>query len=305
MDVIDIHAHMWTAEWFSESWWNGVGCTGEALGLDPDRAIRSYKKLSDPTGEHLLDAVTAAGVSFAAMLPMDFTFQPGHDPNSILDQQDAHFTAAENSAGRLITFAGVDPRREDALELLTLAADRGARGLKLYPPMGFVPTDKCVEPLYQFCSERQLPVLFHTGPSVPTLHSNNAHPSHLDDVARQFPQLRVIQGHCGHEWWESALAVAKHHPHVYVDVCCWQARYHRNPKRFYQIFRDMLDIAGPRKVLFASDFPAFEKLVDYGRWVDVFRSPDPQTLDAAGVSFTEDELALVLAGNARRVLGLS
>ncbi|TDD42328.1 hypothetical protein E1288_29905 [Saccharopolyspora elongata] len=103
---------------------------------------------------------------------------------------------------------------------------------------------------------------------------------------------------------KSALAVAKHHPHVYVDVCCWQARYHRNPKRFYQSLRAMLDIAGPRKVLFASGFPAFEKLVDDERWVEVFRSPDPAVLEAAGVTFTDDERALVLAGNARRVLGI-
>ncbi|MEV0084013.1 hypothetical protein [Saccharopolyspora sp. NPDC050642] len=57
-------------------------------------------------------------------------------------------------------------------------------------------------------------------------------------------------------------------------------------------------------MLFASDFPAFEKLVDYEQWVEVFRSPDPAVLDAAGVTFTDDERALVLAGNARRVLGI-
>ncbi|TDD42303.1 hypothetical protein E1288_29925 [Saccharopolyspora elongata] len=99
------------------------------------------------------------------------------------------------------------PCRDDALELLAAAADRGARGLKLYPPMGFLPTDAIVDQLYEFCSARGLPVLFHTGPSVPTLHANNAQPSHLDGVARRFPELRIIKGHCGHEWWES-VAVA-------------------------------------------------------------------------------------------------
>ncbi|WP_165968317.1 amidohydrolase family protein [Saccharopolyspora elongata] len=93
------------------------------------------------------------------------------------------------------------------MELLAAAADRGARGLKLYPPMGFLPTDAIVDQLYEFCSARGLPVLFHTGPSVPTLHANNAQPSHLDGVARRFPELRIIKGHCGHEWWES-VAVA-------------------------------------------------------------------------------------------------
>lgn len=305
MDVIDIHAHMWTEQWYSESWWTGVGHSGTAMGMDPQRAIDAYKALSDPTGERLLAAIRAADVSMAAILPMDFTFQPGQDPHSIVEQQDAHFAAAAASEGRIVTFAGVDPRRDDAVELFTDAISRGARGLKLYPPMGFSPQDDVVTPLYDLCLRHNLPVLFHTGPSVPTLHATCAHPDLLDEVARSRPDLQIIMGHCGHEWMESALAVAKHHPHVYVDVCSWQGRYKRNPVRFYQLFRDMLDIAGARKVLFASDFPAFEKVVDYRAWADVFRAPDQDLLDRAGVRLTDEERALMLAGNARRILGIA
>ncbi len=62
--------------------------------------------------------------------------------------------------GRLYTFCGVNPRRPNALEILTTAVDQwGAIGLKLYSTNGFYPDDeKVVYPLYRFLQERDLPV---------------------------------------------------------------------------------------------------------------------------------------------------
>ena len=80
------------------------------------------------------------------------------------------------------------------------------------------PTDRCYSPLYAKCVE--LDVAFqtqvgHTGPLFP---SETGRPLYIDEVALDFPELRIVCGHIGWPWTEEMIAVAWKHRNVWIDT---------------------------------------------------------------------------------------
>ena len=81
-----------------------------------------------------------------------------------------------------------------------------------------VPTDRVYYPLYAKAAE--LDVTFqtqvgHTGPLYP---SRTGRPLYIDEVALDFPELRIVCGHIGWPWTEEMIAVAWKHQNVWIDT---------------------------------------------------------------------------------------
>src|ERR1051326_6062280 len=92
---------------------------------------------------------------------------------------------------RFIAFSSVDPRRgKEGVELFEkVVSEWGFRGLKVYSPCGFSPSDKRMFPYYEICSQRRLPVLTHVGPSSASLSFKRSNPLGVDDAALNFPKV--------------------------------------------------------------------------------------------------------------------
>ncbi len=77
--------------------------------------------------------------------------------------------AAKNNRGsgpRLLPFLGVDPRGHNARTLSEFVRSKVGKtkpfkGLKLYPPMGLLPTDDRLRPVFDYCQDEGVPVLSH------------------------------------------------------------------------------------------------------------------------------------------------
>jgi predicted TIM-barrel fold metal-dependent hydrolase len=67
---------------------------------------------------------------------------------------------------------------------------------------------------------------------------------YLDDVAREFPQLRIVGGHIGYPWTNEMIALATKHSNVYIDTSAYTA------KRFPQELVTYMRTNGKKKVLF-------------------------------------------------------
>ncbi len=52
-----------------------------------------------------------------------------------------------------------------------------------------------------------------------------SNPLYLDDVAVDFPDMKIIMAHPSFPWQEEALAVAQHKPNVYIDLSGWSPKY--------------------------------------------------------------------------------
>ena len=155
---------------------------------------------------------------------------------------------------RLLYFVSIDPVLPDYMqELEKQHQDFGAVGVKMAPLYQNIhPCDpRCYE-IYKYCVKNGLPILFHTGTSfVGGTPLDFSRPIHFDQVAVDFPDLRMIMAHLGHPWEGETIAVIRRHANVFADL---SALYYR-PWQFYNSMRLLVEYKADAKVLFGSDFP--------------------------------------------------
>jgi len=154
---------------------------------------------------------------------------------------------------RLIGFASVDPKREDALKLIEEAIIKlGLKGIKFHPPLqNFYPNDKRFFPIYEKAVELNVPIVFHIGstPFGSLVRLGQANPILIDDIACSFPDLRIMLTHLGSFWHNEAFMVAEKNPNVFIDTAAY----------IYEINTlltpELIQRLGEDKFIFGTDYP--------------------------------------------------
>jgi hypothetical protein len=97
--------------------------------------------------------------------------------------------------------------------------------------------------------EYGIPVMFHTGTSVfPGARVKYGNPIYLDDVAVDFPELKIILAHGGRPiWMATAFFLLRRHANIYLDISSIP------PQRLLEYFPRIEEIA--HKAMFGSDWP--------------------------------------------------
>jgi predicted TIM-barrel fold metal-dependent hydrolase len=250
--MIDIHTHPFVIE--------------ELVRDDPglERAIHDVFGLyitPQPLDSFLLQ-MDVAEIDQAVLLPIDCTSTFGC---CVVTNEQVAFLAERSP--RFIGFASVDPHRKDAISILERSIKvLGLRGLKLDPSLQhFLPNDRSTAyPLYEVCSELQVPVLMHLGLSwAPRGSASFARPLFLEDVLQDFPKLPIIIAHFGWPWVEEALMLALKYPNAYVDT---SITYSGTPSDALQhvlcqqIGCNVLERSLRNQILFGSNFPRAESI---------------------------------------------
>ncbi|GAA1265074.1 4-hydroxyphenyl-beta-ketoacyl-CoA hydrolase [Sphaerisporangium rubeum] len=227
----------------------------------------------------------------AVVFTVDAEHATGHPA---ISNEEVAESCAEH-ADVLIPFASVDPWKGvgGAREVRRLVRDHGVRGFKFHPSLqGMAPNDPVAYPLYEAIEEAGVPALFHTGqtgigagvPGGGGVRLKYSDPMLVDDVAVDFPELRIVLAHPSFPWQDEALAVATHKPYVYIDLSGWSPKYF--PPQLVRYANTLLK----DKVLFGSDYP----LITPDRWLADF-----DTLD-----IKPEVRPRILKDNAVRLLGL-
>jgi len=205
-------------------------------------------------------------------------------------------TFARDNADIMIPFASIDPHKGKfgALEARRLVEDFGVKGFKFHPPLqNFNPSDRMAYPLYEVIAHYKLPAIFHTGHSgMGTgmrggggIRLKYGQPMMVDDVAVDFPDMKIILAHPSWPWTDESLSMALHKENVFIDLSGWSPKYF--PKQVITYANSQLR----HKMLFGSDFPLI--------------TPDKWIAAASEVGFREEVMPGILKGNAVRVLGLA
>ncbi|WP_411734408.1 amidohydrolase family protein [Paeniglutamicibacter sp.] len=245
----------------------------------------------DPLGIEAVAAHYRERNMAAVVFTVDHEATTGHPPisNRYIAEE------AAKHADVLIPFASIDPARGKAAitEARILVQDYGIKGFKFHPNLqSFFPNDHAAYPLYEEIQSLGVPALFHTGqsgigagmPGSGGIRLKYSNPMALDDVAVDFPELRIIMAHPSFPWQDEALAVAVRHNHVYIDLSGWSPKYF--PANLVQYANTMLQ----EKVLFGSDFP----LLPPDRWM----------ADFAKLELRDGPRQKIIKDNAVRLLGL-
>lgn len=312
--VIDPHCHLLKEEWFPQRLWDTIASQLSVhVGGDPQKRMspeefreKYFPKFFDPEGAQLLKKMDESGIDVTVLLADDFGMALGEPPVPIEEQNKAIAALANKHPDRLVAFAVVDPRRKNAVQIIERCIKEwGMKGVGEYhPDAGWAPNGRESYRLLERLQEWKVPVIAHTGLFFPPLHSKYTHPLLLDDVCSDFPELKVIAAHSGRTlWWETVANMARIHPNLYGDLAGFQTLARRDYRRFCQILRAYIDIAGVEKILWATDDPVYNVMIPTKEYVEILRNL-PQNAPE-GIKFTEEEVNAILGGNAQRVLGLN
>jgi predicted TIM-barrel fold metal-dependent hydrolase len=279
--AIDVHTHVEMSE-------AGVDALPDEL---RDAAIKHFRgESARPTAAELADYYRAR-----KMMAVIFTV----DSESFTGQQrvpnEEIAAVARANADVLIPFASIDPHKgkrgvDEARRLIT---EHGVRGFKFHPnAQGFFPNDRMAYPLYEVIEEAGLPALFHTGqsgvgsglPGGGGVRLKYSNPMHVDDVAVDFPTLKIVLAHPSFPWQDEALAVAVHKPQVYIDLSGWSPKYFP-PQLVHHANTLLRD-----RVLFGTDYP--------------FITPERWLADFDSLEIKPEVRPLILRENAVRLLEL-
>lgn len=157
---------------------------------------------------------------------------------------------------RMVGFAAIDPT-QDAIgtkDLTALIEKLSLKGFVLHcSTLGFHPTHSRAMRFYEAVQEIGLPVFFHNGGHSLDADAvlEYAQPYLLDEIARRFPELRIIIGNMGVPFVEQTLSVVAKHERVFADLTI-------RPGKVWQTYnivvaayeREVVD-----KLLFGSGYP--------------------------------------------------
>jgi uncharacterized protein len=196
----------------------------------------------------------------------------------------------------VIPFASIDPHKGKlgAREARDLIENHGIKGFKFHNIMQNIhPADRIAYPIYEVIAEYKLPAIFHTGhsgmgtgmPGGGGLRLKWGQPMLFDDVACDFPDMKMILAHPSWPWADESLSMALHKDNVFIDLSGWSPKYF--PPQVIQYANTQLR----HKMLFGSDFP----LIKPEKWIEA----------AKVAGFRDEVLPLILKDNAVKLLGLS
>lgn len=235
------------------------------LGTDIDGMVGRYEEL-----EAILDGHGASGCNVFCLDEPDR--HPGFRAGN-----DRTLAFAERSAGRMVPFVRLDLAEEPIAEA-ERCLDRGARGIKLHPrAQKFLLDDERLTPVFALAAERRVPILVHGGRGLPPIADN------LAGLVERFPDAQLIIAHAGIADLSGLAARLAGKAGVFFDTSVWSAID----------LLSLFHLVPPEQVVYASDYP-------YGSQPNSLLV----SLRAARASgLTEEQVAGVLSGNARRIAG--
>jgi predicted TIM-barrel fold metal-dependent hydrolase len=254
LKAIDIHAHFSTRE-------------GNLSTMKYGKALASYYMKREVTEEQLL-AVSKSDEDMA----QDFIdagvkgIVVGWDAESNTGEpamsNDYVASMVERFPEAFIGAYGcVDPWKGEraVMEAERCVTELGLMGLKFQgAAQAFYPNDRRFYPLWEKCVELGASIQLHTGTTglgarmtggggIKLKYTKPI--PYIDDVAADFPDLKIICLHPSYPWQDEAIAMAIHKPNIFFDLSGWA------PKYFPEALKHEIRTRLQDRVMFASDYP--------------------------------------------------
>jgi hypothetical protein len=230
--IIDCHSHIWPSR----------GKLGQA---EVFSCLRSPETSHAEANQHLVESDPAEVVFVLGFVS---NYLNAEIPNNYIHEYVASYP------NRLIGFAGLDPTESDCREKLrNLKNEMAFAGFTLSPAcQAFHPSDSRAMRVYELAEELAMPVYFLQGEKLPPSAAlNYSQPMLLDEVAQNFPALKMVISHLGFPWVDQTIAMLAKHENVFADI----AGLVNKPWQAYRTLNLAYEYGVVEKILFASDYP--------------------------------------------------
>lgn len=279
MRIIDLHCYPGTPEW--------IACQGPYVA----ELARYWKRdwAGKPENE-VVKEFAAAGVE-ACLVALDLETTIGTKP---VGNDYVHAMWKRHPQRIIQAWGTVEPSKPDALRQVRHAVkELGLIGFHFHPIMQhFAVNEPRYRALFEEISSLGAAVMIDVGTTgmgagMPGGHGakiRHAHPSSIDELAADFPKLKIIMAHPGWPWVEETTAVALHKGNVYWEMSGWAPKYFPGNLK--------VDIRGrlQDKIMFGSDYPS----MPYSRILKEWQE----------LGYKDEVMEKIMHKNAERILGL-
>ncbi len=280
MRIIDLHCYPGT-----QTWIDSQGPYVEAL-------AKYWKRswVGKPEKE-VLEEFTAAGVE-ACLVALDLESTVATPPCT---NEYVHAMWKRHPKRIIQCWGTLDPFKGELAirEARKAVRELGFIGFHFHPIMQhFAANDRRFYPLFEEINALKAAVMIDVGttgmgagmPGGMGARIRHAHPSAIDDLAVDFPNLNILMAHPGWPWVDETTAVALHKGNVYWEMSGWA------PKHFPGNLKIDMRARLQDKVMFGSDYPSM---------------PYDRILKEWGeLGYKDEVMEKIFHGNAERVLGL-
>ncbi|MFC1857933.1 amidohydrolase family protein [Thermodesulfobacteriota bacterium] len=306
--IIDVHYHLLVEDWLPARWWQAVlnfyVKALKAMGMEMTiEAVKAniLDSFWDPEGDQLIAQMDESGIDKTVILPQDFGLAMGEPKVTVEEQNKAYAEVQKKHPDRIIAFAGIDPRRAGAIELMERAINEwGLKGIKLHPGTGYFPDEKELFKFFEKISSLNAPILIHSGMWIGI--NKTCDPIHFDNILLNLPNLKIIAAHLGRGWQNVLFEMGAHRPNLFTDFCGWQVVSQQHYDIFCQNLRFALNAFGPERVLFGSDGPFYNPAMPNKDFIQVIR--DLPKNAPKGIAFSDEEVEAMLGGSAAEIFDM-
>lgn len=211
-----------------------------------------------------------------------------HGPQGDLISNDEVADIVSQHPGRFAGLASVDLNQpmQAVRELRRRVREQGFKGLRIVPWLwNLPPNDRRYYPLYAECCELQVPFCTQIGHTGPLMPSEPGRPiPYLEQVALDFPELKIVAGHVGAPWTSEAILLARKFENVWLDTSAYKAS--RYPTELVAYMQS----SACSRVMFGSNYPMLTAAACLK--------------DLTSLGLSADAEAAFLHGNARAVFKL-
>lgn len=244
-----------------------------------------------------------AGVDKIVIHSLDLT---RGDPETKLDDDYVYNTYVKKYPNRFIGFSGIQAidlagrfSSESLKQFERAVTKLGFKGLKANPNYsGYAPDNKAIYPFYQKAVDLGVPVMLHMGTTGFTpAKFEYGHPSHLDDVALDFPGLKICAAHMAYPWQQQLFGLMRKCSNIYTDLSALHLRplelaWHLVLAKEYNLMN---------RVMWGTDYPCNNPK----KFVDWMQKGLNDTVKKCGwPPFSDQEIKQILGENAAEFLGL-
>jgi predicted TIM-barrel fold metal-dependent hydrolase len=207
-----------------------------------------------------------------------------------LPYERVHQTCVEHP-DRFSGLAGIDPFRgmQGLRDLEYAVGELGFVGAHLYPHWcGLAPDHAKYYPYYAKCCELDIPIMMQVGHNLVYSRERRlpsvGRPICLDQVAIDFPELRLIGIHIGIPWTDEMISMCWKHENIYTAGDAYA------PKYWPDAFVHYANSYGREKVMFGTDWPVID--------------PERAVREVDELGFRDEAKQLLMRDNALRVFKL-
>lgn len=267
------------------NWWTGKPWTAQDFCVTPEKTVADMDR---------------AGVDKAVI--MGYHMEPMGNVKPDLPEYISE--CVRKYPDRLIGFYTANPLGglKTVREIEKYVGNGVLRGVKIMPGYSAVAiNDYRIWPIYEVTQELGVPIIIHTGhSSLPYSKSlTYNHPLYIEDVATDFPDLKIIAAHTGMTWPEDGLTVLARYGNVYGDFAFWGSM------PFFKIAETMVwakKMGVLHKLLWGTDYPEF----DFAPEVEMYQKVPEYTVRRELEPYiTKEDIEGFLGKNAMPLFGFA